>query len=168
MLVRMAKLLAVSAFYIGRLDTPLFAPGVGMMGPMALDGHPIQFRKDLLLHDAHRHPYMERLGVIYLLKLRHGEHFGNRAGGQWRLIFVMALMPWLRRYRLDDNPISTSNNKDSDGRNGERLEGDSQEFSDTLLDEHEMKDLRSHVKKLHDRFGKEETNGILQGLILPM
>jgi len=104
MLVRLVKLIMISAFYIGRLDTPLFAPGVGMIGPMHLDAHPIQFRKDLLVHDAHRHPYIERLAVIYMLKLRYGEQFGQRAGGQWRLIFVMALMPWLRRYRLDDGP----------------------------------------------------------------
>ena len=97
------KLLLVTSFYVGRLDTPLFAPGVGMIGPLTVDGHPVQFRKGLLLHDAHRHPYMERLGVIYLLKLKYGVHFANRAGGQWRLIFVMALMPWLRRYRLDDS-----------------------------------------------------------------
>ncbi|KAI2493588.1 hypothetical protein MHU86_20946 [Fragilaria crotonensis] len=103
MFFRTMKLLLVTSFYIGRLDTPLFAPGVGMIGPLIVDGYPVQFRKGLLLHDAHRHPYMERLGVIYLLKLKYGVHFANRAGGQWRLIFVMALMPWLRRYRLDDS-----------------------------------------------------------------
>ena len=43
---------------------------------------------------------MERLGVLYLLKLQHGNKFGTRAGSAWRLIFVQALMPWLRRYRL--------------------------------------------------------------------
>jgi hypothetical protein len=104
MFVRLVKLIMISAFYIGRLDTPLFAPGVGMIGPMHLDARPIQFRKDLLVHDAHRHPYIERLAVIYMLKLGYGDQFGQRAGGQWRLIFVMALMPWLRRYRLDDGP----------------------------------------------------------------
>jgi len=45
---------------------------------------------------------MERLAVMYLLKLRYGDEFGNSAGGLWRLIFVLALMPWLRRYRLAD------------------------------------------------------------------
>lgn len=43
---------------------------------------------------------MERLGVIYMLKLRYGEEFAKPAGSAWRLIFVMALMPWLRRFRL--------------------------------------------------------------------
>jgi hypothetical protein len=102
MLLRFVKIMVVSAFYVGRLDTPLFAPGVGCFGPIVLDSHPIEFRKDLLIHEAHRHPYMERLAVIYLLKLRYGKEFGTRAGGQWRLIFVLALMPWLRRYRLED------------------------------------------------------------------
>jgi hypothetical protein len=61
--IRMIKLLLVSAFYIGRLDTPLFAPAVEMIGPIALEGQQVQFQKGLLLHDAHRHPYMQRLGV---------------------------------------------------------------------------------------------------------
>ncbi|KAI2490939.1 hypothetical protein MHU86_23627 [Fragilaria crotonensis] len=111
MVVRMFKLFLISALYIGRLDTPLFAPGVGMIGPISVDGHPVQFRKGLILHDAHRHPYMERLGVIYLLKLKYGEHFANRAGGQWRLIFVMALMPWLRKYRVDDSITKYATNE---------------------------------------------------------
>ena len=102
MLQRLIKLLLVSAFYVGRLDTPLLAKGVGNLGPIPLDDDPIQFRKDLLMHDAHRHPYMERLGVMYMLKLRYGDEFATRAGSAWRLIFVMALMPWLRRFRINE------------------------------------------------------------------
>jgi hypothetical protein len=103
MVQRLVKLLLVAAFYVGRLDTPMLAKGVGNIGPIPLDDYPIQFRKDLLLHEAHRHPYMERLGVMYMLKLRHGDDFASRAGSAWRLIFVMALMPWLRRFRVDED-----------------------------------------------------------------
>ena len=53
-LARLMKMIAVSAFYVGRLDTPIFAPGVGLIGNIPLDTYPIQFRKDLVLHDAHR------------------------------------------------------------------------------------------------------------------
>lgn len=98
--------LLIGAFFVGRLDTLLFAPGAGNIGPIRLDSHPIQFRKDLLLRDANHHPYMERLAVIYPLKLRYGVSFATRAGSAWWLIFVMALMPWLRRYRLDNGPTS--------------------------------------------------------------
>jgi hypothetical protein len=48
----MVKLIMISLFYIGRLDTPLFAPGVGKDDfgrQLHLDAHPIQFRKDLLI-----------------------------------------------------------------------------------------------------------------------
>jgi hypothetical protein len=160
MLIRLVKLLAISAFYIGRLDTPIFAPGVGMIGPIALDGHPIQFRKGLLLHDAHRHPYMERLGVIYLLKLRYGDQFGNRAGGQWRLIFVIALMPWLRRYRLDDNVTN--------GESKLLSAYDDGTVPDDPLEGNELSALHTSVKKLNDKFGKDEARNFLEGLLLPM
>lgn len=53
-------------------------------------------------HEAHRHPYIDTLSVIYLYKLRYGENFGKRAGSTWRLLFVHALMPWLSKYRIID------------------------------------------------------------------
>jgi hypothetical protein len=37
---------------------------------------------------------------MYLLKLRYGNHFGNRGGSTWRLLFVYALMPWMHKYRI--------------------------------------------------------------------
>lgn len=49
---------------------------------------------------AHRHPFLELMGVFYLMKLRYGEHFGQRAGSTWRLIFVAACFPWLNKYRI--------------------------------------------------------------------
>jgi hypothetical protein len=97
---RICKLLITAALYVGRIDTPLLAPGVGRLGVLELDGYPVIFVKDILSHEAHRHPYLELMGVMYLMKLRYGEHFGNRAGSTWRLIFVYALMPWLNKYRI--------------------------------------------------------------------
>uniref|UniRef100_A0A7R9Z0D4 Uncharacterized protein n=1 Tax=Pseudictyota dubia TaxID=2749911 RepID=A0A7R9Z0D4_9STRA len=74
----------------------MFAPGVA--GSMA-DNFPDVFRKDILLHEAHRHPYMEVLGAMYMIKLKH-KGFATRAGNCYRLIFAMALMPWLRKFRV--------------------------------------------------------------------
>ena len=34
------------------------------------------------------------------MKLKHGSKFANQQGSTWRIIFVLALMPWLRRYRI--------------------------------------------------------------------
>ena len=101
-LVRAAKLIALTAIYLGRIDTPFLAKGVGSIGDIALDTLPVSFRKDLLLHEAHRHPYLERLGCMYMMKLYHGPDFGSRAGSAWRLLFVIALMPWLRKYRVQN------------------------------------------------------------------
>ena len=96
----MCKLLLTAALYVGRIDTPFLAPGVGRLGDLELDGYPVIFMKDILSHEAHRHPYLELMGSMYLMKMRYGEHFGNRAGSTWRLIFVYALMPWLNKYRI--------------------------------------------------------------------
>lgn len=100
MFLRSVKLLAVTICYIGRIDVPTFAPGVGYVGSMPLDSEHFGFKNDLLIHEAHRHPYMERLGLVYLMKLYHGKSFGSRAGAYWRMLFVLALMPHLRQYRI--------------------------------------------------------------------
>ena len=96
----MCKLLITAALFVGRIDTPFLAPGVGAVGNLEPDNYPTIFLKDVLSHEAHRHPYLELMGVMYLMKLRYGDHFGNRAGSAWRLIFVYALMPWLNKYRV--------------------------------------------------------------------
>jgi hypothetical protein len=98
--VRMIKLLIVAGSSIGRIDTPFLAKGVGQIGSVELDPFPTIHLRDILMHDAHRHPYIELLGKIYLMKLRYGTNFGNTAGSCWRLIFVYALCPWLQKYRI--------------------------------------------------------------------
>ena len=98
--LRMCKLIITAALFVGRIDTPFLAPGVGRLGPLELDNYPNVFLKDILGHEAHRHPYIELMSVIYLMKLRYGSNFGQRAGTTWRLIFVSALFPWLNKYRI--------------------------------------------------------------------
>jgi len=43
---------------------------------------------------------MERWASLYLLKLRYGDRFGTHAGGVWRILYTLALMPWMRKYRV--------------------------------------------------------------------
>jgi hypothetical protein len=99
-IVRVLKLLLAASFSIGRIDRPFLAPGVGRVANMELDNYPGVHLKDLLAQEAHRHPYIEQLGAIYMMKLRYGTNFGNRAGSCWRLLFVYGLMPWLHEYRI--------------------------------------------------------------------
>ena len=107
---RVLKISIISAFFVARIDTPFLADGVGRVGPVDLDGIELCFRKDLLLHEAHRHAYIERFGLLCLLKLKCGDTFGRRANSNWRVLFVMALMPWLRKYRVREGD---SNNEPS-------------------------------------------------------
>lgn len=53
--------------------------------------------------------------MIYLMQLKHGKEFANRTGLAWRMIFVFALMPYLKRKRikgiLEDNEIDEKKKK---------------------------------------------------------
>jgi len=100
----MLKLALVALLEVGRFDKPFLAEGVGKLGPMNLDSYPIIFRQDILSHEAHLHPYIERIGKMYLMRLRHGDGFSSTQGSCWRLLFVVALMPWVRKYRILARP----------------------------------------------------------------
>eukprot|EP00581_Thalassiosira_minuscula_P000876 CAMPEP_0183743918 /NCGR_PEP_ID=MMETSP0737-20130205/65465_1 /TAXON_ID=385413 /ORGANISM="Thalassiosira miniscula, Strain CCMP1093" /LENGTH=1005 /DNA_ID=CAMNT_0025979549 /DNA_START=161 /DNA_END=3178 /DNA_ORIENTATION=- len=102
-LKRMVTLIVCAFIFIGRIDINFLSPEADEIGPARLDNFPIVFRKDLLMHDAHRHPYMERIGLMYIMKLRYGDHFGRQAGTSWRLLFVFALFPWFRQFRIHSN-----------------------------------------------------------------
>ena len=97
---RVGFLLSAAFIFVGRIDIPLLSEDADQLGPLTIDGFPITFRKDIVSHEAHRHPYLERIGVMYMLKLKHGDGFGRESGTSWRLLFVFALLPWLRKYRI--------------------------------------------------------------------
>ena len=59
----------------------------------------INFRKDILVTEAHRHPYLDRIGGMYLMRHAYGHNFVSNAGARWRQLFCVALMPWLKKYR---------------------------------------------------------------------
>lgn len=59
----------------------------------------MNFRKDILVTEAHRHPWLDRIGGVYMMRHHYGSAFGSNAGARWRQLFCAALMPWLKRYR---------------------------------------------------------------------
>jgi hypothetical protein len=68
-----------------------------------------------------RHPYIETLGSMYLMKIKHGDDFATTSGSVWRLLFVMTLFPWLRKHRLMTRPAlveGQSSQNEEDGVNG--------------------------------------------------
>jgi hypothetical protein len=87
--------------FLGRVDVPLLSPGIGEIEHFnfKIDSMPYIFILDLMVHEAHRHPYIEIFGAVCLLKIRHGDTFASRAGSAWRLLLVSMLMPWLGKYR---------------------------------------------------------------------
>lgn len=97
---RIFKIIVLSCLFLGRADTKLIARSASY--PALVDVTDLPFQVDILVHEAHRHPYIERLCLLYLLKLYHGRNFASRAGSSWRLLFVLALMPWLRGYRAKE------------------------------------------------------------------
>mmetsp|Transcript_27232 Transcript_27232/g.38982 ORF Transcript_27232/g.38982 Transcript_27232/m.38982 type:complete len:587 (+) Transcript_27232:1130-2890(+) len=107
MVIRGLYFMLAATMFIGRVDVPFLSQDACFVGPIELDSFPLIFRKDLLSHEAHRHPYIERLGVMYMLKLQHDD-FGSRAGTYWRLLFIYALLPWMRKYRRHDESLVIS------------------------------------------------------------
>jgi len=151
MVLRAFQLIMISAFYVGRIDTEVFAPGVGCIGPVPIDSIPNTFKRDILIHEAHHHPYIERLGLMYLMKLRHGKDFGSRAGSYWRLLFVLTLMPWMRSYRargtgnVDEDKDNAENALKSEGVGAKKM-GDLQNENRRLQDENER--MRKLIQSL--------------------
>lgn len=93
-LFRALVCISISLFYIARADRLLFDNEItiGLGHPLlrTRDHLPVSFRKEILLQEAHRHPYIEVLGKMYMMKLRYQERFANRAGCSMRLIFAGA------------------------------------------------------------------------------
>lgn len=109
-----------------------------------------------------------------MLKLKYGDDFGTRSGGAWRLIFVLALMPWLRRYRLDDDLNHDDSSMEYENEDGKPMgnqqlarEGSKKDgMSASKAHEHaDLMRLRKYVsqleKKMEEKLGEEAATHIL-------
>lgn len=114
-------LFLLSEYYVGRLDTPFVSNGVGRYFGGYIDLEPFYHwvLTAIVSVEAHRHPYIETLGAVYLTKLKHTNKFNNRIGIKWRTVFVSALMPWLAKYRIRRDTVD----EDAFG-GGESIRGD--------------------------------------------
>ena len=97
---RVTQFLLAALFYVGRIDVPFLSEDVAVLG-YAFDYVPQNFVKDLLVHEAHRHPFIERFSQLCLLRLRHDD-FLDDAGTCWRQLAVLALFPWMSKHRIFD------------------------------------------------------------------
>ena len=103
--IRLALVLVRTCISIGRLDISFLHDDIG--GDSKAD----TFRKEILVQEAHCHPYLDRLSGIYLRRLRDGENFGSAASQAWRSLFVIGMCPWLIRYREN---VTVSNYRNSE------------------------------------------------------
>mmetsp|Transcript_11005 Transcript_11005/g.16619 ORF Transcript_11005/g.16619 Transcript_11005/m.16619 type:complete len:884 (-) Transcript_11005:209-2860(-) len=110
-LSRFAIFLLAAAFWLGRIDEVFLAENV-RIGTYAFDLLPFHFRKEIFVYEAHTHPYIERLGSMYLMKLKYGDTFINDAGSAWRRLFVNVLVPWTAKMRMKRRSISEGDEED--------------------------------------------------------
>ena len=98
LLSRLAQFLFAAAFWIGRIDVQFLDEHVNLFA-YSFDYVPIYYRREILVHETHKHPFINRLGGMFLMRIKHGSNFSSAAGTQWRLLFTIALFPWLAKYR---------------------------------------------------------------------
>jgi hypothetical protein len=128
---RITQFLLASAFWIGRIDEPFLADNVSVLG-YQFDYVPLNYVKEILLHEAHRHPFIERLGTMYLMRLRHNKSFGSDAGACWRQLFVLTLMPWMVKNRVPHEQRCVESVNDQQAERAQNLE-DEATFSQNVV-----------------------------------
>lgn len=130
---RITQFLLASAFWIGRIDEPFLADNVALLG-YKFDYVPMNYVKELLVHEAHRHPYIERIGAMYLMRLRHKSFASSDACACWRQLFVLTLLPWLMKHRVFEEQRGSESLRDQESEREVKADEDRELFTEMAGD----------------------------------
>ncbi len=93
------------------------------------------------------------------MKLKHGKKFVQKTGSIWRLLFVFALFPWLRQYRiLDDDTVTDLeeqyNNDDYDVVGSDGDSGISNSTHTYTMNKNTENALKSKIYSLNEKIAR--------------
>ena len=109
-MVRAAKVLVAGLTYAGRIHRRILSQDAGDFASLELDPSHDIFLATILQHEAHRHPYLDILSLMYATKILHPQEFATTAGCAWRLLFTAHLFPWLRHVEQENQSHQTRRN----------------------------------------------------------
>jgi hypothetical protein len=83
------------------------------------------------------------------MKLKHGKNFVKKTGSTWRLLFVFALFPWLRQYRiLGDEEVTDIEEQHNEE---DYHDGDS---SSSMMDKNTENALKLKIYSLNEKVAR--------------
>lgn len=115
MISRASQILVSGLVYSGRTYRSILSEEAHDFATLNLDGGHEIYLASILQVEAHRHPHMDLLALLYSVKVLHPTQFATRAGCAWRLLLAAHLFPWLQHTEAQYPPPATTVSGHKDG-----------------------------------------------------